>query len=248
MDLNGNVAIVTGGAVGIGRGIVEKLAKLGATVVINYNSSKEASEKLAKELSEQGCKVDYIQANVANYIEAEKLINYAFEKYGRLDILVNNAGITRDNLIMRMNEDDFDKVIEVNLKGVWNTSRHASKIMMKQRSGKVINIASVVAIMGNAGQSNYCASKAGVIGLTKSLARELAKRGITVNAVAPGFIKTNMTANLGENIVDQIANNIPLSRMGEVDDVANAVAFLASSEASYITGQVLNVDGGLVMQ
>ena len=170
------------------------------------------------------------------------------EKFGRIDILVNNAGITKDNLIMRMEEEDFDKVIEVNLKGTWNMAKHTSKVMMKQRSGKIINIASVVAIMGNAGQSNYCASKAGVIGLTKSLARELAKRNITVNAIAPGFIKTKMTDVLDEKIVDQIAANIPLARMGETSDVANAVAFFASPLADYITGQVLNVDGGLVMQ
>src|SRR5690554_266218 len=248
MDLKGKVAIVTGGATGIGRAIVQKLASLGATVVINYNSSKTASEELVNELTSQGYTVDCIQANVSKFAEAEKLINYTVEKFGRVDILVNNAGITRDNLIMRMNEEDFDQVIEVNLKGVWNLSKHVSRVMMKQRSGKIINISSVVAIMGNVGQSNYCASKAGVIGLTKSLARELAKRNITVNAVAPGFIKTKMTDVLDEKIVDQIANNIPLSRLGEPSDIANVVAFLASPLADYITGQVLNVDGGLVMQ
>ncbi|HHW99921.1 MAG TPA: 3-oxoacyl-[acyl-carrier-protein] reductase [Acholeplasmataceae bacterium] len=248
MDLKGKVAIVTGGATGIGRAIVQKLASLGATVVINYNSSKTASEELVNELTSQGHTVDCIQANVSKFAEAEKLINYTVEKFGRVDILVNNAGITRDNLIMRMNEEDFDQVIEVNLKGVWNLSKHVSRVMMKQRSGKIINISSVVAIMGNVGQSNYCASKAGVIGLTKSLARELAKRNITVNAVAPGFIKTKMTDVLDEKIVDQIANNIPLSRLGEPSDIANVVAFLASPLADYITGQVLNVDGGLVMQ
>lgn len=248
MDLTGKVAIVTGGATGIGRAIVEKLASLGATVVINYNSSKTASEELVNELTGKGYNVDHIQANVSKFEEAEKLINYTVEKYSKIDILVNNAGITRDNLIIRMNEEDFDQVIEVNLKGVWNTSKHASKVMMKQRYGKIINISSVVAIMGNVGQSNYCASKAGVIGLTKSLARELAKRNITVNAVAPGFIKTKMTAVLDEKIVDQIANNIPLSRLGEPNDVANVVAFLSSSLSDYITGQVINIDGGLVMQ
>lgn len=248
MDLTGKVAIVTGGATGIGRAIVEKLASLGATVVINYNSSKTASEELVNELTSKGYSVDLVQANVSKFADAEKLINYTVEKYSKIDILVNNAGITRDNLIIRMNEEDFDQVIDVNLKGVWNTSKHASKVMMKQRSGKIINISSVVAIMGNVGQSNYCASKAGVIGLTKSLARELAKRNITVNAVAPGFIKTKMTAVLDEKLVDQIANNIPLSRLGEPSDVANVVAFLSSSLSDYITGQVINVDGGLVMQ
>lgn len=248
MDLKGKVAIVTGGATGIGRGIVEKLASLGASIVINYNSSHESSLKLVNELKEKGYNAECVQANVAIFTEAEKLINFTVEKFGRVDILVNNAGITKDNLIMRMNEEDFDKVIDVNLKGTWNMSKHASKLMMKQRSGKIINIASVVAIMGNAGQSNYCASKAGVIGLTKSLARELAKRNITVNAIAPGFIKTKMTDVLDEKVVEQIANNIPLARMGEASDVANAVAFFSSSLADYITGQVLNVDGGLVMQ
>jgi 3-oxoacyl-[acyl-carrier protein] reductase len=248
MDLKGKVAIVTGGATGIGRGIVEKLASLGASVVINYNSSKEASVNLVNDLREKGHIAECIQANVALFSDAEKLVNFAVEKFGRIDILVNNAGITKDNLIMRMEEEDFDKVIEVNLKGTWNMAKHTSKVMMKQRSGKIINIASVVAIMGNAGQSNYCASKAGVIGLTKSLARELAKRNITVNAIAPGFIKTKMTDVLDEKIVDQIAANIPLARMGETSDVANAVAFFASPLADYITGQVLNVDGGLVMQ
>lgn len=248
MNLTGKVAIVTGGATGIGRAIVQKLASLGATVVINYNSSRDASQALVDELSKEGHTVDCVQANVAKFEDAENLVNYAVEKYSRVDILVNNAGITRDNLIMRMDESDFDQVIDVNLKGVWNTSKHASRVMMKQRAGKIINISSVVALMGNAGQSNYCAAKAGVIGLTKSLARELSKRNITVNAVAPGFIKTKMTDILDDKIVEQIANNIPLSRMGEPSDVANAVAFLASNLADYITGQVLNVDGGLVMQ
>lgn len=247
MNLIGKIAIVTGGATGIGRGITKKLAMLGATVVINYNSSYGASEEIKAELAAGGYTVDCIKANIADYLEAEKLINYTVEKYGRVDILVNNAGITKDNLIIRMNEEDFDKVIEVNLKGTWNTSKHVSKIMMKQRYGKIINIASVVALIGNAGQSNYCASKAGIIGMTKSLARELSKRNINVNAVAPGFIQTKMTDVLDESVVTQIASNIPMARLGEVTDVANAVAFLASDLSNYITGQVLNVDGGLVM-
>lgn len=247
MDLTGKIAIVTGGATGIGRGIVQKLASLGATVVINYNSSRDASEELVNELKGQGHNAECVQANVAKFEDAEKLINFTVEKFGRVDILVNNAGITKDNLIIRMDESDFDKVIEVNLKGTWNMAKHASKVMMKQRSGKIVNIASVVALMGNVGQSNYVASKAGVIGLTKSLARELAKRNVNVNAVAPGFIKTKMTEILDEKIKEQISNNIPLARLGEANDIANAVAFLVSEESNYITGQVINVDGGLVM-
>lgn len=247
MDLTGKIAIVTGGATGIGRGIVQKLASLGATVVINYNSSRDASEELVNELKAQGHNAECVQANVAKFEDAEKLINFTVEKFGRVDILVNNAGITKDNLIIRMDESDFDKVIEVNLKGTWNMAKHASKVMMKQRSGKIVNIASVVALMGNIGQSNYVASKAGVIGLTKSLARELAKRNVNVNAIAPGFIQTKMTEVLDEKVKEQISNNIPLARLGEASDIANAVAFLVSDLSNYITGQVLNVDGGLVM-
>lgn len=248
MELTGKVAVITGGATGIGKAIVEKLASLGATIVINYNSSATASESLVNELKSKGHEVDHVQANISNFLDAQKLIDYTVSKYGKIDILINNAGITKDNLIMRMDEADFDSVIDVNLKGTWNTCKHASKYMTKQRSGKIVNISSVVALMGNAGQSNYCASKAGVIGLTKSLARELAKRNITVNAVAPGFIKTKMTEVLNDQLVEQIANNIPLARLGEAKDVANLVAFLVSDLANYITGQVINVDGGLVMQ
>jgi len=211
MNLEGKVAIVTGGATGIGKQIVKKLASLGATVVINYNSSASKSVELVNELNNQGLKADCVQANISDFNQAQKLIEFAIEKHGRLDILVNNAGITADNLIMRMEESDFDKVIEVNLKGTWNCCKHASRYMTKQRSGKIINISSVVGIMGNAGQTNYCASKAGVIGLTKSLARELAKRNICVNAVAPGFIKTKMTENLNDAVVEQISSNIPMS-------------------------------------
>lgn len=247
MNLQNKVAIVTGGATGIGREIVIKLANLGAKVVINYNSSAEKSLELVNELTSQGLFAECIQANVSDYSQAQKLIDYVIEKHGRLDILVNNAGITADNLILRMEEEDFDKVINVNLKGTWNCCKHASKYLTKQREGKIINIASVVGIIGNAGQTNYCASKAGVIGLTKSLARELAKRNICVNAVAPGFIKTKMTDVLNSNIVEQISANIPLARLGEATDVANLVAFLASDLSNYITGQVINVDGGMVM-
>ncbi|NLD25742.1 MAG: 3-oxoacyl-[acyl-carrier-protein] reductase [Acholeplasmataceae bacterium] len=247
MNLSDKVAIVTGGANGIGREIVHILAAQGAKVIINYRSSEDAAKNLQAELADNQCQVDIFRADVASFSEAEKLVEYVVEKYGRVDILVNNAGITADNLIMRMNEDDFDRVIDVNLKGTWNCSKHAAKYMVKQRSGKIINISSVVGLIGNAGQSNYAASKAGIIGLTKSLARELAKRNINVNAVAPGFIQTQMTANLSEELVKGITENIPLGRLGEPRDVANLVAFLCSEEANYLTGQVINVDGGMVM-
>ncbi|HEY8444771.1 MAG TPA: 3-oxoacyl-[acyl-carrier-protein] reductase [Bacilli bacterium] len=247
MNLNNKIAIVTGGATGIGREIAKKLASLGATVIINYNSSSQEAMALVNELEQSNLKADCIQANVANFDEAFKLIDYAVSKYGKLDILVNNAGITADNLIIRMNENDFDKVINVNLKGTWNCCKHATKVMMKARSGKIINISSIVGLVGNFGQTNYSASKAGIIGLTKSLAKEVATRGINVNAVAPGFIKTKMTDVLDENLKQKVLENIPLNRLGEAEDVANVVAFLASDLANYLTGQVINVDGGLVM-
>jgi 3-oxoacyl-[acyl-carrier protein] reductase len=247
MNFEGKVAIVTGGASGIGRAISIKLAELGATVVVNYNSSSKAALELVEELTALGKKVDAIAANVADFNDSKKLIDYAVEKFGRLDILVNNAGITSDNLIMRMSEADFDKVININLKGTWNCSKHALKYMVKERSGKIINISSVAGLVGNAGQSNYSASKAGVIGMTKSLAREVAKRNININAIAPGFIKTKMTEVLSEDIQSQLLNNIPMARLGEAEDVSNLVAFLASSLSNYITGQVINVDGGMVM-
>lgn len=247
MNLNNKITIVTGGATGIGREIAKKLASLGATVIINYNSSSQEAMALVNELEQSNLKADCIQANVANFDEAFKLIDYAVSKYGKLDILVNNAGITADNLIIRMNENDFDKVINVNLKGTWNCCKHATKVMMKARSGKIINISSIVGLVGNFGQTNYSASKAGIIGLTKSLAKEVATRGINVNAVAPGFIKTKMTDVLDENLKQKVLENIPLNRLGEAEDVANVVAFLASDLANYLTGQVINVDGGLVM-
>lgn len=247
MNLKDKIAVVTGGATGIGEQITKKLALLGATVVINYNSSAKNALTLVEELTNLNCKVDCVQANVSDFDESLKLIEYTTEKYGRIDILVNNAGVTADNLILRMSESDFDKVIQVNLKGTWNTAKHAAKYMTKQRYGKIINISSVVGVMGNAGQSNYCASKAGVIGLTKSLAKELAKRNVYVNAIAPGFIKTKMTEVLSEQVVEQISSNIPLNRLGEGEDVANLVAFLSSDLSNYITGQVIHVDGGLAM-
>ena len=247
MDLNNKVAIVTGGATGIGHGIVRTLANLGATVIINYNSSANAAQELVDEINNNGGKAECIQANVSKFDEALKLVNYVIEKHSKIDILVNNAGITADNLIMRMSEDDFDRVIDVNLKGTWNCCKHALKHMTKARTGKIINISSVTALVGNAGQSNYAASKAGIIGLTKSLAREVAKRNINVNAIAPGFITTKMTEVLSDDLIMQMLNTIPLGRLGNVNDVSNLVAFLASDASDYITGQVINVDGGMVM-
>lgn len=247
MDLKNKVAIVTGGATGIGQGIARTLAELGATVIINYNSSASAAQALVDEINNNGGIADCIQANVAKFDDAAKLINYVIEKYSKIDILVNNAGITADNLIMRMSEDDFDRVINVNLKGTWNCCKHALKHMTKARVGRIINISSVTALVGNAGQSNYAASKAGIIGLTKSLAREVAKRNITVNAIAPGFITTKMTEVLSEDLVTQMLSSIPLGRLGNVNDVSQLVAFLASDNSNYITGQVINVDGGMVM-
>lgn len=247
MDLTNKIAIVTGGATGIGREISLKLATYGATVVVNYNSSSLASESLVEEINQMGKEAFAIKANISNYDEAQMLINTTIEKYGKVDILVNNAGITVDTLILRMKENDFDKVIDVNLKGTWNCCKHVAKHMSKQRSGKIINISSVVGIMGNVGQTNYSASKAGIIGLTKSLARELAKRNVCCNAVAPGFIETKMTENLSEDIKKEYTRNIPLGRLGQPSDVANLVAFLSSHLSNYITGQVINCDGGLVM-
>lgn|SRR5690554_2558195 len=245
MNLENQVAIVTGGAVGIGRAIAKRLAELGAIVMVNYNSSANKAQELVEELEAKGLKADCMQANIANFEDAKKLINHTFEKYNRIDILVNNAGITADNLIMRMAEEDFDRVIDVNLKGTWNCSKHVIRYMMKAKRGKIINISSIVGLVGNFGQSNYSASKAGIIGLTKSLAKEVGKRGINVNAVAPGFIQTKMTDSLPEDLKADVMKNIPLNRLGDVNEVANVVAFLSSDLSSYITGQVISVDGGM---
>lgn len=247
MSLEQQVAIVTGGATGIGSEIVRSLARQGMIVVINYNSSASSAQALQEELKKEGHQVDIVQANISNFDQAAALVDYAMNNYKRLDVLVNNAGITADNLILRMSEDDFDRVIDVNLKGTWNCCKHATKVMAKQRSGKIINISSVSGVAGNAGQTNYSASKAGIIGLTKALAREVAKRGITVNAVAPGFIQTKMTESLSSELVEAIAATIPMARLGEAKEVANVVEFLASPKADYITGQVIHVDGGMVM-
>ncbi|EGT0696191.1 TPA: 3-oxoacyl-[acyl-carrier-protein] reductase [Clostridium perfringens] len=245
--LKDKVAIVTGGTRGIGRAIALKLADKGANIVINYRNSDKEAEELKAILEEKGVKVLTVKCDISNFEDSKNLMNKCKEVFGKIDILVNNAGITKDTLIMRMKEEDFDSVIDVNLKGTFNCAKHASAIMLKQRFGKIINMTSVVGIAGNAGQVNYAASKAGVIGLTKSLAKELGSRGITVNAVAPGFINTDMTASLSEKVKEEASKNIPLKRLGDPEDVANLVGFLASDAANYITGQVINVDGGMVM-
>lgn len=247
MDLNEKVALVTGASRGIGREIALTLAGYGATVIVNYNGSEEKAEEVVGKIKEAGGKAEAIRCNVAEFDRSKELIDQVIKSYGKLDILVNNAGITRDNLIMKMSEADFDDVIAVNLKGAFNCIRHASRQMLKQRGGRIINISSVSGVMGNAGQANYCASKAGIIGLTKSVARELGSRGITSNCVAPGFIKTEMTDVLSEDVKQSMGEQIPLKRFGETRDIAEAVAFLASDSASYITGQVLQVDGGMAM-
>lgn len=247
MDLTGKVALVTGASRGIGRQIAVTLAGYGALVIVNYNGSQEKAEAVVGEIEAHGGHAEAIQCNVADFEASKALIDQVVKKYGRLDILVNNAGITRDNLIMKMSEEDFDQVLAANLKGTFNCAKHVSRQMLKQKSGRIINISSVSGVMGNAGQVNYCASKAGVIGLTKSLARELGSRSITVNAVAPGFIETEMTAVLPEEVKKTMGEQIPLKRFGKPQDVAEAVAFLASDQAGYITGQVLQTDGGMAM-
>ncbi|MFO7315433.1 MAG: 3-oxoacyl-[acyl-carrier-protein] reductase [Bacilli bacterium] len=245
--LEGKTAVVTGASRGIGRAIALELAKEGANVVVNYSGSKEKAEEVVEEILKMGQKAIAVQANVADNESVQNLMKTALDEFGSIDILVNNAGITRDNLLMRMKEDEWDDVIETNLKGVFLCTKAVTRQMMKQRSGRIINIASVVGVTGNAGQANYTAAKAGVIGLTKTTARELASRNILVNAVAPGFITTEMTDALPEDVKNTMLTQIPLGKFGQPEHVAKAVVFLASEDAEYITGQVLHVDGGIAM-
>lgn len=243
--LKNKVALVTGAGRGIGRAIAIALAKEGAEVIINYNGSEERAKEVKQTIEENGGKASIYKCNVSDFEACEAMIKDVVKEYGHLDILVNNAGITKDGLIMKMKEKDFDSVLNVNLKGTFNTIRHSARQMLKQRSGKIINISSVSGILGNAGQANYAASKAGVIGLTKTMARELGSRGITVNAIAPGFVDTEMTEILSEELKENACKQIILGRFGKPEDIANTAVFLASDKADYITGQVISVDGGM---
>lgn len=245
--LAGKVALVTGASRGIGRAIALRLAKEGANVAVNYSGSEAAAAETVEAIKALGREAIMIRANVGNADEVNDMFKAVLDQFGQVDILVNNAGITRDNLIMRMKEDEWDDVIDINLKGVFNCIKAATRPMMKQRNGRIINITSVVGVMGNAGQANYVAAKAGVIGLTKTTARELASRNITVNAVAPGFIDTDMTSKLPEDVRSGLMTQIPLGRLGQADDIAQVVLFLASDAANYMTGQTLHVDGGMYM-
>ncbi|MDC1327658.1 MAG: 3-oxoacyl-[acyl-carrier-protein] reductase [Flavobacteriales bacterium] len=244
--LEGKTAIITGGSRGIGKGIVEVFANHGANIAFTYNASSEAAEALAKEVSKLGVIAKAYKSNAASYSDSQELVAQVLKDFDSIDILVNNAGITKDNLLMRMSEDDFDKVIEVNLKSVFNMTKAVQRTMLKQRKGSIINMSSVVGVKGNAGQSNYAASKAGIIGFSKSMALELGSRDIRSNVIAPGFIETEMTAKLDEVTVQSWRDAIPLKRGGSTLDIANACVFLASDLSAYITGQVLNVDGGML--
>jgi len=244
--LEGKTAIITGGSRGIGKGIVETFAKHGANVAFTYNSSAEAAEAIAVEASKEGVKVIAYKSNAANFEESQELAAKVLEEFGSIDILINNAGITKDNLLMRISEEDFDQVIEVNLKSVFNMTKAVQRTMLKQRSGSIINMSSVVGLKGNAGQTNYAASKAGIIGFTKSVALELGSRNIRCKAIAPGFIETEMTGKLDEAVVQGWREAIPLKRGGSPEDIANACVYLASELSGYVTGQVLNVDGGML--
>lgn len=247
MKLEGKKALVTGASRGIGRAIALALAAEGADVAVNYAGSEAAAKEVAAEIEAMGRKAFVIQADISSNAAATEMIDKVVAEFGRIDILVNNAGITRDGLLMRMKEEDWDAVLTTNLKGVFNCTKASIRYMMKQRAGHIVSISSVVGLMGNAGQANYAAAKAGVIGFTKAVAKEVAARGITVNAVAPGFIQTDMTKVLSEKVVEGMKASIPLARLGDPEDIAKAVVFLASDDASYITGQTLNVDGGMVM-
>ncbi|RRJ93379.1 3-oxoacyl-[acyl-carrier-protein] reductase [Flavobacterium macacae] len=244
--LEGKTAIITGASRGIGRGIAEVFAKHGANVAFTYSSSAEAAKVLEDELTALGVQAKGYQSNAADFNEAQKLVDDVIATFGNIDILINNAGITKDNLLMRISEQDFDTVINVNLKSVFNMTKAVQKTMLKNRKGSIINMSSVVGVKGNAGQTNYAASKAGVIGFTKSVALELGSRNIRCNAIAPGFIETEMTAKLNDDVVQGWRDGIPLKRGGTTEDVANACLFLASDMSAYITGQVMNVDGGML--
>lgn len=244
---NGKVALVTGAGRGIGKAIAKRLAADGYFTVVNYNGSEEAAEQVVAEIRAAGGEAESRKCDVASYEETEAMMKDIFETHGSIDVLVNNAGITRDTLLMRMSEEDFDRVLSINLKGAFHCTKFATKYMMKKRFGRVISISSVSGVMGNAGQANYAASKAGVIGLTKSVARELASRHITANAIAPGFIETDMTAVLSDETKKKAVGNIPLGAFGRPEDIAALASFLASDEAAYITGQVIAVDGGMSM-
>ena len=245
--LKGKCAVVTGAAKGIGKAIALKLASSGVNIVLNYRSSEDKAIETEKEILSLGVEVLRVKGDISKPNDVENLIDSAKKKFGKIDIMVNNAGITKDTLLLRMKEEDFDSVINVNLKGVFNCLKAITPVMVKQKEGKIINLSSVVGLVGNAGQVNYAASKAGVIGMTKSLAKEIGSRGITVNAVAPGFIETDMTDVLGDRFKEEAKKSIPLKRLGKAEDVAEVVAFLASDSANYITGQVIHVDGGMVM-
>ena len=245
--LTGKIALVTGAGKGIGREIALTLARNGATVIVNYNGSKERAEEVVREITENGGSAEAMQCNVADFTASETLVKTVLEKYKRVDILVNNAGVTRDNLIMRMSEEDYDTVVDTNLKGAFNMIKHLSRSFIKQRGGKIINITSVSGVLGNAGQANYSASKAGLIGLTKSVAREFASRGVNVNAVAPGFIDTDMTSGMTPEAQKELSVMIPMGKIGSTGDVADLVLFLAGNHSDYITGQVICVDGGMAI-
>ncbi len=247
MMLENRVALVTGAGRGIGRAIALKLASEGAIVIVNYNGSESRAKEVVSQITEQGGKAAAYQCNVADFAACGQMMETIIKDYGHLDILVNNAGITKDNLLMKMSEEEFDQVIDINLKGAFHCMKHVSRQMIKQRQGRIINISSVSGVSGNAGQANYSASKAGIIGLTKTVAREMAARGITVNAIAPGFIQTEMTDVLSDKIKESILEKIPMKQFGVPEDIGEMVLFLASDKARYITGQVICVDGGMVM-